>query len=104
MSWNNKIIWSEGMFLQPQHFQQHDRYLEKLLQGRTGPLLGYSWGFVHFELEGAALALGKIELAAARGVFPDGTPFDLSAMPPAVKVWPAAWPLVPRPSWSPPAR
>jgi type VI secretion system protein ImpJ len=76
MSWNNKIIWSEGMFLQPQHFQQHDRYLEKLLQGRTGPLLGHSWGFVHLELEGAALALGKIELAAARGVFTDGTPFD----------------------------
>ena len=28
MSWDNKVVWSEGMFLRPQHFQQHDRYLE----------------------------------------------------------------------------
>ncbi|MCP6146127.1 hypothetical protein, partial [Pseudomonas aeruginosa] len=27
MSWNNRVVWSEGMFLRPQHFQQHDRYL-----------------------------------------------------------------------------
>ncbi len=76
MYWNNKTIWSEGMFLQPQHFQQHDRYLEKQLAGRTAPLLGYSWGFSHIELDDAALMLGKIQLAAARGIFPDGTPFD----------------------------
>jgi type VI secretion system protein ImpJ len=76
MPWNNKIVWSEGMFLQPQHFQQHDRYLERLLEGRTGPLLGYGWGFSNIELDATALALGKIQLAAARGILPDGTPFD----------------------------
>lgn len=76
MSWNNRVIWSEGMFLQPQHFQQHDRYLEKLLESRTAPLLGYSWGFSSLELNQSALMLGKIQLTAARGIFPDGTPFD----------------------------
>lgn len=76
MSWNNKVIWSEGMFLQPQHFQQHDRYLERLLENRTAPLLGYSWGFSHLELNLSSLMLGKIQLTAARGIFPDGTPFD----------------------------
>lgn len=76
MPWNNKVVWSEGMFLQPQHFQQHDRYLERLLEGRTSPLLPYGWGFGSIELDANALALGKIQLAAARGVFPDGTPFD----------------------------
>lgn len=34
MSWNNRVVWSEGMFLRPQHFQQHDRYLETLVDGR----------------------------------------------------------------------
>ena len=29
MTWHNKVIWTEGMFLQPQHFQQHDRYTEQ---------------------------------------------------------------------------
>lgn len=76
MAWNNKIVWSEGMFLQPQHFQQHDRYLEKLLEGRSAPLHAYSWGFSDVELNAAALMLGKIQLTAARGIFPDGTPFD----------------------------
>ena len=30
MSAHNKVIWSEGLFLQPQHFQQQDRYLRAL--------------------------------------------------------------------------
>lgn len=76
MSWNNKIIWSEGMFLQPHHFQQHDRYLEKLIENRAAPLINYYWGFSHIELNPSALMLGKIQLTSAHGIFPDGTPFD----------------------------
>ncbi len=76
MSWNNKVVWSEGLFLQPQHFQQHDRYFERLLESRVGPLLGHSWGFVSLEADPATATLGKLRLTAARGIFPDGTPFD----------------------------
>ena len=76
MHWNNKVIWSEGMFLQPQHFQQHDRYVERLLEGRAGPLAGHAWGFVNMEVDTGALALGKVQLSTARGILPDGTPFD----------------------------
>jgi len=79
MSWNSKVIWSEGMFLQPQHLQQHDRYIEKLLEGRTRPIAAYGWGFSSLILDEAALALGKVAISAARGVFPDGTPFDFPA-------------------------
>lgn len=76
MSWNNKVVWSEGMFLQPQHFQQHDRYLERLLENRTAPLLGHCWGFCQLDVNSTALMLGKVQLTSARGIFPDGTPFD----------------------------
>src|SRR5688572_24595184 len=76
MPWNNKVIWSEGLFLQPQHFQQHDRFWERHIEGRTRPLLGHAWGFVSMELDRAVLTLGKVQIAAACGVFPDGTPFD----------------------------
>jgi len=79
MSWNNKVVWSEGLFLQPQHFQQHDRYWEKQIEGRARPLLGHGWGFVTLELDRAALALGKVQITSARGIFPDGTPFDFPA-------------------------
>ncbi|WP_254773255.1 type VI secretion system baseplate subunit TssK [Nitrosospira sp. Nsp13] len=84
MSWNNKVVWSEGLFLQPQHFQQHDRYVERLVEGRAAPLLGYSWGFSNMELNLAAVTLGKVQLTMARGIFPDGTPFDFPSedMPP----------------------
>jgi type VI secretion system protein ImpJ len=76
MSGEHKVIWSEGMFLQPQHFQQHDRYLEKLVESRVGPTTPYSWGFVTLALDDSALALGKLVLSSASGIFPDGTPFD----------------------------
>ena len=76
MSLNNKVIWSEGMFLQPQHFQQQNRYYERLLENRIAPLLGYHWGFSSLELNPAALMLGKIQLTSGCGIFPDGTPFN----------------------------
>ena len=76
MSWNNKVIWSEGMFLQPQHLQQNDRYVERLVNGRVAPLRAWQWGFGELVLDEDALALGKIALASASGLFPDGTPFD----------------------------
>lgn len=79
MSREYKVIWSEGMFLQPQHFQQHDRYLEKLVEARVGPATPHGWGFVRLALDNSALALGKLALSYASGIFPDGTPFDFPA-------------------------
>lgn len=76
MHWNNKVIWSEGMFLQPQHFQQHDRYIESLIEGRIKPLASYDWGFTTLEIDNAALSLGKVQITSAKGILPDGTPFE----------------------------
>lgn len=76
MHWNYRIVWSEGMFLQQQHFQQHDRYMEKLIENRASSNALYNWGFLDLEIDPAALALGKIMISMARGVMPDGTPFN----------------------------
>ncbi|MDX2427095.1 MAG: type VI secretion system baseplate subunit TssK, partial [Xanthomonadales bacterium] len=73
MSWTSKIIWSEGMFLRPQHFQQNDRYLETLIQNRCGPMRPYSWGIEELEIDQEALNLGKIEIAKCKAILPDGT-------------------------------
>lgn len=77
MSWNNRVIWSEGMFLRPQHFQQHQRYVEGLVEGRCGVLRAAPWGFKELEIDKQLLTLGKLALTSARGVFPDGTPFQI---------------------------
>lgn len=73
----NKVIWSEGMFLQPQHFQQHDRYLEYLLQQRPTALGWYAYGISKLTIDHTLLPLGKIAITNCKGVFPDGTTFDI---------------------------
>ena len=89
MSWRNKVVWSEGMFLRPQHFQQFDRYVQSYVDSRAQPGQSDDWGFAELELDEEALALGRISIAKARGVFPDGTPFDIPGQdqpPPALEV------------------
>ena len=77
MSWTSKVIWSEGMFLRPQHFQQHDRYLEALIEERTRPLRPHSWGLVDLDISEEALRLGRIEVQGCRAVLPDGTTVNI---------------------------
>ncbi|WP_307690818.1 type VI secretion system baseplate subunit TssK [Variovorax ginsengisoli] len=77
MTWHNKVIWTEGMFLQPQHFQQHDRYLLAQEQQRSQAGRAYGWGFLSLSLDSAALQLGKIALRSAQGLMPDGVAFDI---------------------------
>lgn len=77
MSDNNKTVWSEGMFLRPQHFQQHDRYLETLVRERCGGLQPYDWGLKKLKIDARLTSLGKFALAECSGIFPDGTPFNL---------------------------
>jgi type VI secretion system protein ImpJ len=77
MSWNNKVIWSEGLFLRPQHFQQSDRYYEKLIRSRVAALRPYSWGITELKLNVDMLGLGKFAIDEARGVLEDGTPFSI---------------------------
>ena len=77
MSWRNKVVWSEGVFLHPQHFQQHDRYMENYVDTRCKSLQALGWGLTSLEIDHELLKLGKIAISTARGVLPDGTPFDI---------------------------
>src|SRR5689334_4772050 len=89
MSAHNRVIWSEGLFLQPQHFQQQDRYFEQYIETRCQPLVSYSWGFTDIELERDFLKIGKIGFRRLVGVFPDGTPFrmpDDDPLPPPIDI------------------
>jgi len=79
MSWNNRVVWSEGMFLRPQHLQQHDRYLETLIDARCQSLIAGGWGFSELRIDEALLTQGKLAIVSARGVLPDGTPFSIPA-------------------------
>ena len=80
MSWRSKVIWSQGMFLQPHHFQQEARHLEHLLDMRVRALGPHAWGFSELVLDEGLLALGRIGLLRASGVLPDGTPFTIPTL------------------------
>jgi len=77
MTLYNKVVWCEGMFLRPQHFQQQDRYVEHLVRQSSANLGPYAWGFRELKIDHDLLQTGKFALSRARGVMPDGTPFDL---------------------------
>jgi type VI secretion system protein ImpJ len=76
MTWHQRMIWSEGLFLEPQHFQQHDRFVEHLVRSHARATEAWSWGWVSVMLDEIALGLGKVALASAFGVLPDGTAFS----------------------------
>lgn len=83
MTWHNKVMWTEGMFLQPQHFQQQDRFVARQLDSRFAAGQAWPWGFSSLQVDDAALLQGKVMITAARGVMPDGLAFAVPADDPA---------------------
>jgi type VI secretion system protein ImpJ len=89
MTWHNKVMWTEGMFLQPQHFQQQDRFVARQLEGRITAGLPWAWGFLSLQVDDAALLQGRIQFTGARGVLPDGLAFSIpndEPAPPSLEV------------------
>ncbi|WP_149141247.1 type VI secretion system baseplate subunit TssK [Gemmobacter caeruleus] len=85
MTERNRVVWSEGLYLRTQHFQQQDRHTEALMRAGLLATPHQPWGFARLELDRAALDAGQVAIRAARGLFPDGTPFAIpeDAAPPA---------------------
>lgn len=77
MTWSNRVVWLEGMFLRAQHFQQQDRWMEALVRDRTASLRPHAWGLTEGVVNRNLLGTGQFALASGSGVFEDGTPFSL---------------------------
>lgn len=89
MSWDSKVLWSEGLFLQPHHFQQSDRYMESLVAGLARRISPYAWGLTKLEIDEEVLKTGQFALKSASGLTHDGTVFRVPAVedhPPALDV------------------
>jgi type VI secretion system protein ImpJ len=65
------------MFLRTQHFQQADRYLERLVRGSVAGLRPYAWGISELQINRELLNTGKFAISSCRGILEDGTPFAL---------------------------
>ena len=89
MSLAHRVIWSQGMFLQPHHFQHQARFTDALLDARIRAGQPFAWGFDELVLDESQLALGRVALLRASGVLPDGTAFsipDTDAQPAPLEV------------------
>jgi type VI secretion system protein ImpJ len=83
MSRENKVLWTEGLFIKPAHFQQNDRYFESYIN-KVRQLSGsYAWGFDELTIDSQLLDQGKIAIRSASGIMPDGTPFNIPEEDPA---------------------
>jgi type VI secretion system protein ImpJ len=70
-----KPVWTEGLFMTPQHLQQTDAYHEALLHARLHAVCAYDWGVVGVQFDERALVAGQLKLVKCHGIFADGSPF-----------------------------
>lgn len=77
-----KVLWTKGLLLTPQHLQAQDRFVESLLSFRLSTHVSHPWGFAELQIDREALAEGSVTLSSARGLFPDGLLFDVPASDP----------------------
>lgn len=71
-----KVVWTEGMFLRPHHFQRAESYLQHHIREWGTLQRPYLWGYLDLELDEAMLRQGAIALTSASGLLPDGTFFS----------------------------
>jgi type VI secretion system protein ImpJ len=77
MSLPRKPLWLDGLFLEPNHLQQQDRYHERLLAARAATLRAHSWGILECAIDPQALQSGELRVLRLRAVLPDGTLLDV---------------------------
>lgn len=67
-----KVLWGEGLFLRPQHFQMQDQYHEHRLSEALKILHPYAFGVRSIVIDPISLASGVLALSEANVIWPDG--------------------------------
>ena len=84
-----KVLWGEGLFLRPQHFQQQDRYHEARLNQTACALHPYAWGVRRLVIDHDALRHDLLRIEEVSLLFPDGEVVrapDGDTLPPQVRL------------------
>lgn len=69
---SSKLLWGEGLFLRPQHFQRQDAYHEGRLAEAVRSLHPYAWGVSRLRVDADALATQLLRVTELQAVLPDG--------------------------------
>ena len=73
----SRVVWSEGMYLGPHHFQAQSRYFEDSTRFAIASLWFEPYGLTSAQLDSEALLNGTLSLVHAHGIFPDGLTFQM---------------------------
>lgn len=85
----SKVLWGEGLFLRPQHFQRQDAYHEARLHQTAMALHPYAWGVRSMQIDKDALSNSSLRFNELSAIFPDGEIYDAprdDSLPPAVSL------------------
>ena len=74
---NSKVVWKEGMFLQPQHFQQAEKFIFNTMNSRMAACNPFFYGTYEIEIDRDALINNLFTLSRCTGVLPDGCSFSI---------------------------
>ena len=86
MKTRHRVVWTQGMFLTPQHFQTLEQYLEDVQHFRYAASQYANWGVTALDIDAEALANGLFRVNTCIGVMPDGEAInipDTDEMPPS---------------------
>src|SRR4051794_29801280 len=72
MNRSSKILWGEGLFLRPQHFQRQDLYHETRLIEFGHAVHPYLWGIRALKFDTDALCAGLLRVTEISAILPDG--------------------------------
>jgi len=81
-----KVVWYEGMPLDPHHFQQWDRYRNDRLDARLRAVAPHGWGVLECQIDEDRLANGEAVLTDCTAILPDGHVVDVPDTSPAPAV------------------
>src|SRR3982074_3754942 len=77
MKFLSRVVWSEGMYLAPHHFQAQSRYFEDSIAFVSNSLWRDPWGILDLELDRKAIENGTAWVVQAAGIFAEGLSFDM---------------------------
>ncbi len=89
MNFASKVLWGEGLFLRPQHFQRTDAYHESRLHQTANALHPYAWGVRSIQIDQEALSNNTLRFIDLSVIFPDGEIYQApqnNALPSAISL------------------
>lgn len=77
MKRHRKVVWQEGMFIAPQHFQQQERHFNYYIERYVNTLAAtQGYGLTTLEIDSDRLKIGQFSMLHCQGVFADGSFFE----------------------------